>query len=87
MTNFLSLSRHSPEPGASTTPTLHDEPVDVPLKEKSAHKTDPEASPDNDIGVHTDSASSRTGAGDDAGASDVLLVDWNGPDDPENPKK
>lgn len=51
------------------------------------HKSDPEASPDNDVGVHTDSASSRTGAEDDAGANDVLLVDWNGPDDPENPKK
>lgn len=50
------------------------------------HKSDPEASPDNDVGVHTDSASSRTGAEDDAGANDVLLVDWNGPDDPENPK-
>ncbi len=70
--------------GASATPTLREEPVDVPLKEKSPKHPDPEAQPDDEIehAEETEQVEGRT-----AGEKDVLIVDWEGPDDPQNPKK
>ena len=71
-----------PEP-ASGTPTLRDAPVDIPLKEKSEKNSDSEAGPDEDVEeVLEDGTTSRTGS-----VKDVLIVDWDGPNDPENPKK
>ncbi|PSS29845.1 hypothetical protein PHLCEN_2v2660 [Hermanssonia centrifuga] len=69
--------------GASATPTLREEPVDVPLKEKSPKHPDPEAQPDDEIehAEETEQVEGRT-----AGEQDVLIVDWEGPDDPQNPK-
>lgn len=69
----------SEDPDASRTPTLHgNDPVDVPLQEKSEQKSNPEAPPDEDL-----QASDPL----DTQSKDILIVDWDGPDDPQNPKK
>ena len=76
-----SRSRHSQDPISGTT-TLHDEPVDMPLKEKLPVDPNPEAAPDRGI----DNAPSPR-AQDAQGGQDVIIVNWDGPNDPENPKK
>lgn len=68
-----------PEP-ASGTPTLRDAPVDMPVKEKSEKDSNPEATVDE----ATDEGHTASGTTSDR---DVLIVDWDGPNDPENPKK
>ncbi len=73
--------------GASAIPTLREEPVpvDLPLKEKPPGKhPDPEAQPDDEIEQpeETEQVEGRT-----AGEKNVLIVDWKGPDDPQNPQK
>ncbi len=72
------------------TPTLREEPVDIPLKEKSPGNPNPEAEPDEDEGGNQKNAQGKR-ASDvsavDEDKEDVLIVDWEGPDDPENPKK
>ncbi|KAK7689627.1 hypothetical protein QCA50_007420 [Cerrena zonata] len=68
----------SEDPDASRTPTLHgNDPVDIPLQEKSEQKSNPEAPPDDDL-----QASDPL----DTQSKDILIVDWDGPDDPQNPK-
>lgn len=73
----------------SGTPTLHDEPVDMPLKEKSEKDPNPEAAPDRGVEERfpEDNAPSPKPERTEADASDVLIVDWDGPNDPENPRK
>ncbi|EKM55131.1 uncharacterized protein PHACADRAFT_255538 [Phanerochaete carnosa HHB-10118-sp] len=69
----------------SGTPTLHNEPIDVPLREKSATDPNPETAPDR--GVREEYPEGETASGDThISTSDTIVVDWNGPDDPENPK-
>lgn len=68
-------ARHS----ASETPTLHEEsvgrePLDVSLNEKRPEDPNPEAEPDKPPHHSLES-------------QDVYIVDWDGPDDPENPRK
>lgn len=60
---------------ASETPTLHEEhePIDVPLKEKRPEDPNPEAKLDQPPQPSAEVA-------------DVYIVDWDGPDDPENPR-
>lgn len=81
----------SPEPGypVSASPTLRDEPIDLPLQEKSKEQPNPEAEPD-DQSTGVTQPPPRHNSGEttaDGHDTDVLIVDWEGPDDPENPKK
>ena len=39
------------------------------------------------VASDTDKLSLTPGAQTDEGGDEVLIVDWDGPDDPENPKK
>lgn len=72
--------RHSIEV-ASATPTLHDEP----LPEKNPPATSPESDDAPQVGpAHAVDDPESGGGGDDG---DVLVVDWDGPDDPHNPRK
>lgn len=82
--------RQSPDI-TSGTPTLRDEPVDLPLKEKSARDPNPEARPDEGGDEQypegeTESRTPQTSSHEE-GDKDVLIVDWDGPNDPENPRK
>lgn len=83
--------RRSVDPGVSATPTLRDEPLDVdlPLQEKNPKNPNPEAKPDADAEQPrvepAREVDPRSGDGEDD--KDVLIVDWEGPDDPQNPKK
>ena len=74
----------------SVTPTLRDEPLDVdePLEEKppSNSRPKPDARPEKDPARD----SRETEAVEDSSGDrkeDVLIVDWDGPSDPANPKK
>ena len=89
----LTTASHDQEP-MSGTPTLRDEPVDVPLQERSGKHLNPEAQPDKRVAQKYPAGSSansmvRTQTQSVEGDSDteVLIVDWDGPNDPENPKK
>ncbi|GJE90729.1 MFS polyamine transporter [Phanerochaete sordida] len=78
--------RNSNEP-LSGTPTLHDEPIDVPLREKSPKDPNPEAAPDNSAREeYPEGESASEAPTENAAADGAIIVDWNGPDDPENPK-
>ena len=68
--------RQSLEHGTSVTPTLHDEPLDT-ATEKGATEGSLPTSP-SEVTNRIDSAKTH---------EDVLIVDWDGPDDPQNPKK
>lgn len=74
-----SSGRLSVDPDTSRTPTLQgNDPVDVPLQEKSENNSNPEAPPDE---------TPQTSTTSDQHSKDVLIVDWDGPDDPQNPQK
>ena len=77
--------RQSIDPGASATPTLRDEPCDVPLQGKNPKHPKSEEEPGEDIEDEPSVQSPKEV--DQRSESDVLIVDWEGPDDPENPKK
>jgi hypothetical protein len=73
------------------TTTLHEEPVDIPLQDKSVAHPNPEAEPDNNevdreiqLNKKRELETTTTAEEEDP---EVLIVDWEGPDDPENPKK
>ena len=68
--------RQSLEHGTSVTPTLHDEPLDTPTEKGKPERSLPASPPKVTNGI--DSAKIH---------EDVLIVDWDGPDDPQNPKK
>lgn len=71
-------SRMSMERDASRS-TLHgDDTTDIPLQERS--EKDPNSKAKTDDIVRT----TEEPAGQDV---DVLVVDWEGPNDPQNPKK
>jgi hypothetical protein len=57
----------------------------MPLQEKSAKDPNPEAAPDRGVPERfpEDSAPSPRSESE----KDVLVIDWDGPNDPENPKK
>lgn len=76
-------SRESSGHPASTSPTLRNEPVDVQVPRKS----ELQPSPESDDQTIEDEEESTTHVHGDAADPDVLIVDWDGPDDPENPKK
>ena len=79
------MTNHSLEQGTSVTPTLHDEPLDAPI-EKSTQHTDPEHEDGSEknnlppLGLVNEKGNTKND-------EDVLIVDWDGPDDPQNPKK
>ena len=86
MSSHLPVDEHySLDPRASATPTLQDEPIDVPSREKNPKNSNPEAGPDDDVEdePHADPAREVVDENDE----NVLIVDWDGPDDPQNPKK
>ncbi|KAI0077547.1 MFS polyamine transporter [Panus rudis PR-1116 ss-1] len=73
------FSDDSPGNSTSATPTLRGEDaVDVPLKQKSPEHPNPEAQPDT-----SDSERQSTF---DQNDPNVTIVDWDGPNDPQNPK-
>lgn len=73
----------------SATPTLHDQPVDIPMREKSQKHPDPEGEQEKSTpeAQRTPSGHAWSGTTAEDGDPDVLIVDWDGPNDPENPKK
>ena len=79
--------RRSLDQGVSATPTLHDEPVDVPLQEKSPKNANPEAGSDVDVEDEPRVEAARAVEEKDNGDGDMLIVDWDGPEDPQNPRK
>lgn len=79
--------RQSLDPGVSATPTLRDEPVDVPLHEKNEKNPNPERKPDADAERPHVEVAREVNPDSGMDEKDVLIVDWDGPDDPENPKK
>ncbi|KAI0338723.1 MFS polyamine transporter [Trametopsis cervina] len=83
----------TPSPSVDRTPTATlrgDDPVDVPLNEKTSADPNPEARLDSGEGNGRNTPSRRRQS--DATVEEtseqegVLLVDWEGPNDPENPK-
>ncbi|KAI0703412.1 MFS polyamine transporter [Cytidiella melzeri] len=69
------------------TPTLHEEHIDVPLKEKSQGDPNPEARIDEgDSDARLKQKRESEVSASESDTSDVIIVDWEGPDDPENPK-
>ncbi len=81
----LMTERRSFDQGASATPTLHDEPLDEPLPEKGSKILNADADLEDAPQVGSASAVDPESNGGDDG--DVLIVDWDGPDDPHNPRK
>ena len=86
----MSASPAHDDPGqsVSASPTLRDEPIDLPLQEKSKENPNPEA--ESDDPVNDTQPPSRHNSNESTAAvhdEDVFIVDWEGPDDPENPKK
>ena len=76
----LTANQSSGALSVSRTPTLLGgddvEHVDVPLQEKNEKVSDPKALPDQ--------SESSTDPGQ---SKDIHIVDWDGPDDPQNPKR
>ena len=87
-TSFSHMNdRRSLDQGVSATPTLHDEPVDVPLQEKSTKNASPEGGPDDDVEDEPQVEPARPVEEKDNSGGDILIVDWDGPEDPQNPRK
>ena len=89
----IANERRSLDQGVSATPTLRDEPLDAPLQEKGKKNPCAEADPDDDDDIEpapradTEAVAGSAHEGDGDGDDDVLIVDWDGPDDPQNPRK
>lgn len=77
--NVQNLLQESAQIPASETPTLHEEaiepePVDASLKEKRKEDPKPRETPSQGMQQSPDDP-------------DIYIVDWDGPNDPQNPKK
>lgn len=60
----------------------------MPLQEKSTKDPNPEAAPDRGVREKYPEGEHVTGeTSTHASANDAIVVDWDGPDDPENPRK
>ena len=74
---------------SSAAPTLHDESLDVSpsgeMNEKVAN-LGPEDG-DGDGSRVNETIDPKTPHVNAEASDDVLIVDWDGPDDPQNPKK
>jgi len=83
MTNLQGTPQDSSDPAGSksATPTLYENaPADAPLKEKPEKDPNPEAASDDDV------TSPSSPVDPNQSDNDTLIVDWDGPDDPANPK-
>ena len=73
---------------ASTAPTLEDELLDLPIAEKTPTGPNIEGSPQKEKGVEVEVSANEAGVREaDRDENEELVVDWDGPNDPQNPKK
>lgn len=79
------MTDHSLEQGlTSVTPTLHDEPLDPPIEKTTQHSDPEHDEPSNSNSIPLGVMNEKQNVKSD---EDILIVDWDGPDDPQNPKK
>lgn len=84
MTDDRPLKRNNSDKILPATPTLQENnSADVHPKEEHSGRPVSEAGYDDTGSEHTHADEH----GDGKGSSDVLIVDWEGPDDPQNPQK
>lgn len=85
--NFL--GQQSLDPSVSATPTLQNPPDRIPLHEKDAKIPKCEHKPVTNTEQPASQVEMAREVVSDSVMDDkgVLIIDWGGPDDPENPKK
>ena len=76
------------DPSTSAAPSLEDELLEsLPIAEKTIARPNSEASSDKDKDAAHDSNKTSVKEAGGSDESDELTIDWDGPNDPQNPKK